>query len=479
MFAADGRLSPPGRWYAGLVAGATACFLLYAGTRPGAAAMQLLAGGLILACWPWRRQSSRLGSLVQASLLPAWLSAWLDFPEAAFVTLFAPMLALSLLLSDDRLRYAASATPRADGALLGGSLAAGAGLSLLLGASGLQVGLAAWLTFLLVLGWRCLSVQTLPTAYLLEALHATGLKFSGLPDIAPLADIDTLIFDLDDLPLGAPQLVLCLSLGDATESRWLSWCAELFARAARPEAEALNAERDGELVARETGHALRLRGECGEHELKLGHHLWFRQLGYDLEPWRQRIDLARTEGLSLWFVAVDGQLTGILGFRPTLPDNLASTLRQLQADGLNPLLLTQEHETTALAWGQALGLEQVVSLATGQYRTELDSLQRLGHRIASLGVAAEHPAVSLSIGWQKPVNPQTGPAIALEQLAQLPAHRRRLQQARRALQVQEQLVLLLSLPAAALLVLGLYPASAGLSGLAQLLLWINARRCRS
>lgn len=247
-----------------------------------------------------------------------------------------------------------------------------------------------------------LLAQALPRLFALRAAPGLGLDFRRPQALERLIHLDTFAADPRDLIGEAPAVPgLLLSLGDTAESDWLSWSAALATAAALPEAaglQALCAARGlepapaPEVLGQPAGGC---RGRIAGHELLLGGQALFQVQGYHFASLQKQLDQARIEGQNLLLVAVDGQLTGALGLKDRLSPDFAAELAALNTAGLQFVLLTTAHETTARAWARELGITRAsAAVLPEQKAAEITSLQLQSHRVALLGTAADARALS-------------------------------------------------------------------------------------
>ena len=86
------------------------------------------------------------------------------------------------------------------------------------------------------------------------------------------------------------------------------------------------------------------------------------------------------------FVAIDGQLTGILAVADEMKSSSLKAVQELQSMGLKVIMLTGDREETATAIAQKAGIQKVIAgvLPDGK-ATAIKNLQEAGKKLAMVG----------------------------------------------------------------------------------------------
>ncbi|MEZ0368469.1 MAG: copper-translocating P-type ATPase, partial [Candidatus Sericytochromatia bacterium] len=220
-----------------------------------------------------------------------------------------------------------------------------------------------------------------------------GVLFRNAEAIETMRRIDTLVVDkTGTLTEGKPSLSLVQSLADLPENDWLAWVAGLEQASEHPLAAAVLAgikERGLEPARVESFTAIPgqgVRGHVAGYELLVGNQKLFEIQGYDLSRHQRDIDQARVQGQTVVCVAVSGQLTGLLGISDPIKASSHAAIQELHAEGLQIVMLTGDHETTARAVARSLGIDKVVAgVLPEQKVAEIQSLQLMGHKVVMAG----------------------------------------------------------------------------------------------
>ena len=94
-------------------------------------------------------------------------------------------------------------------------------------------------------------------------------------------------------------------------------------------------------------------------EVLVGKEEFMRARGIDTAPAHAAAQAQRAEGASVVYVAADGAAVGIIALADVLRADAAETIQKLRAAGVEPILLTGDHESAARAVAAAAGIDDV------------------------------------------------------------------------------------------------------------------------
>ena len=129
--------------------------------------------------------------------------------------------------------------------------------------------------------------------------------------------------------------------------------------------------------------------------------------------WEQSLDAAREKGLTAFAGGWDGKVRGVLAVSDTLRPAAAAAVTALGERNLATAMLTGDHERSARAVGEELGIEEVYARLLPQEKAALvDSWQAEGDPVAFVGDGVnDAPALaSASVG----MGTGTGSDLAIE-----------------------------------------------------------------
>jgi len=123
-------------------------------------------------------------------------------------------------------------------------------------------------------------------------------------------------------------------------------------------------------------------------------------------------------GKSLMYVAVDGQLMGLIALADAPKPNAAAAVAQLKALGLKLSLITGDGRRVAEAVGKAVGIDDIrAEVLPGDKRNVVKELQDAGLRVGMVGdgindaPALAQADVGLAIGSGTDVAKETGDLV--------------------------------------------------------------------
>jgi P-type Cu+ transporter len=220
-----------------------------------------------------------------------------------------------------------------------------------------------------------------------------GVLIKDAEALERMAGVDTLIVDkTGTLTMGKPKLTDVVTLGDITETDLLSLAAALERGSEHPLAEAIVEGAEAKGVPRReatdfdavTGKGV--QGRVGGRAVALGNAAMMREMGLDTGAAEAKADTLRAEGKTAMFIAVDGELVGIVAVADPIKDSTAQAIRELHAQGLRVIMATGDNERTAQAVAAKLGIDEVRAGVLPEAKKDLiDQLRRDGHKIAMAG----------------------------------------------------------------------------------------------
>jgi len=220
-----------------------------------------------------------------------------------------------------------------------------------------------------------------------------GVLIKNAEALERFEKVDTLIVDkTGTLTEGKPRLVDVIAREGLAEGELLRLAASLERGSEHPLAAAIvqgAAERGIHPVAVEEFDSLTGKGVSGRVEgrpVALGNRALLADLKADLESWPERAEALRQEGKTVMFVAVDGQVAGLLAVADPVKESTAEAIAQLRGEGLRILMVTGDSRTTALAVAARLGIEEVEAEVLPEAKGGIvERLQKEGRTVAMAG----------------------------------------------------------------------------------------------
>ena len=129
-----------------------------------------------------------------------------------------------------------------------------------------------------------------------------------------------------------------------------------------------------------------VQGTVNGRRVHIGTEVWMRTLGIDtasLQSQRQAWEAAAKT--TVW-IAVDGQVAGLLGIADALKPSSARAVQSLQRMGLEVVMLTGDNRQTAAAIAEAVGIDRFISnVRPDEKVAHVQQLQTEGKRVAMVG----------------------------------------------------------------------------------------------
>jgi Cu+-exporting ATPase len=241
-----------------------------------------------------------------------------------------------------------------------------------------------------------------------------GVLIKDAEALERMARVDTVIVDkTGTLTEGKPKLTDVVALNGHDEIEVLSLAAALERGSEHPLAEAIveGARDRGAETGRSddfdavTGKGV--RGTVGGRDVALGNRAMMAELDISTDNAEEAADGLRAEGKTAMFVAVDGELAGIVAVADPIKETTESAIRELHALGLTVIMATGDNQRTAEAVARKLGIDEVrAGVLPEDKKTLVEELRAQGARIAMAGdgvndapaLAAADVGIAMSTG---------------------------------------------------------------------------------
>ena len=220
-----------------------------------------------------------------------------------------------------------------------------------------------------------------------------GVLFRDAAAIEHMCRVDTLIVDkTGTLTEGRPRFERTVAAPGWGEAEVLRLAASLdqgsehllaaaIVAAARQQGLALDAAEQFDSAS-----GIGVRGQVAGRTLALGNTVLKQQSNVNTGPLAQAAEALRGEGASVMFLAVDGQLAGLLAVSDPIKASTPDALAALHAAGLRIIMATGDGLTTAGAVGRRLGIDEVHGEVLPADKLALvERLQAEGRTVAMAG----------------------------------------------------------------------------------------------
>ncbi len=130
------------------------------------------------------------------------------------------------------------------------------------------------------------------------------------------------------------------------------------------------------------GLRARIRGQ----EILLGNRALFESGAGSIGAWPEKAAPLFAKGRTVMFLAVDGDVLGLLAVSDALKDEAADSVKELKALGLEVAMLTGDNAKVAAAVASDLGLDEVIAEVLPEDKaSRIGDLQKQGKRVAMVG----------------------------------------------------------------------------------------------
>ena len=247
----------------------------------------------------------------------------------------------------------------------------------------------------LVIACPCALGLATPTAIMVGTGKGAenGILIKSGQALEAAYQLGTIVLDkTGTITVGKPSLTDLLPLSDFNRSDLLQLIASAEQHSEHPLAQAiLEAAEEEELDLLPVSHfeAIVGRGLSAQVEgkhLLVGNESLMKEKNIDSSAFQEQLLELSKEGKTAMFVAIDGQLTGILAVADEMKSSSLKAVQELQSMGLEVTMLTGDREETATAIAQKAGIQKVIAgvLPDGK-ATAIKNLQEAGKKLAMVG----------------------------------------------------------------------------------------------
>jgi len=247
----------------------------------------------------------------------------------------------------------------------------------------------------LVIACPCALGLATPTAIMVGTGKGAenGILIKSGQALEAAYQLDTIVLDkTGTITVGKPSLTDLLPLSDLSRSDVLRLIASAEQHSEHPLAQAIleAAEEEGlDLLPVSYFEAIVGRGLSAQVEgkhLLVGNESLMKEKNIDSSVFQEQLLELSQEGKTAMFVAVDGQLAGILAVADEMKSSSLKAVQELQSTGLEVIMLTGDREETATAIAQKAGIQKVIAgvLPDGK-AAAIKNLQEAGKKLAMVG----------------------------------------------------------------------------------------------
>ena len=247
----------------------------------------------------------------------------------------------------------------------------------------------------LVIACPCALGLATPTAIMVGTGKGAenGILIKSGQALEAAYQLDTIVLDkTGTITVGKPSLTDLLPLGDLNRSDLLRLIASAEQHSEHPLAQAIfEAAKEEGLDLLPASHfeakvGRGLSAQVEDKRLLIGNESLMKENNIDSSAFQEQLLELSQEGKTAMFVAIDGQLVGILAVADEMKSSSLKAVQELQSMGLEVIMLTGDREETATAIAQKAGIQKVIAgvLPDGK-ATAIKDLQETGKKLAMVG----------------------------------------------------------------------------------------------
>lgn len=193
-----------------------------------------------------------------------------------------------------------------------------------------------------------------------------GVLIKNAEALERLEKVDTLVIDkTGTLTEGKPTVTKIVTVNNSAEDDLLLLAASLEQNSEHPLAHAIvmAAKKKGlNLVAAEEFDSPTGKGVIGRingQDVALGNVMLMEEKAVNVSTLSTQADELRSDGATVIYIAVDGQVAGILSIADPIKETTLDAIQQIQNLGIHIVMLTGDNRRTAEAVAKTLGIEAV------------------------------------------------------------------------------------------------------------------------
>lgn len=221
-----------------------------------------------------------------------------------------------------------------------------------------------------------------------------GVLIRDAEALERMEKIDTLVIDkTGTLTEGRPRVVAIETFQGVVPEDLLSKLASVERASEHPLALAIvaaAAQRHLNLIDVTDFDSPPGRGVCGKVggvTVLSGTGAFLFEQGIDIGPLQAKAEAQRKRAATVIFVALDGRLAGFVAITDPIKSTTLAALRALREQGVRIVMLTGDGQTTALAVGNELGIDEVISEVVPEDKAKV--VQRLRHEGRVVAMAGD------------------------------------------------------------------------------------------
>jgi Cu+-exporting ATPase len=220
-----------------------------------------------------------------------------------------------------------------------------------------------------------------------------GVLIKNAEALERMEKVNTLVVDkTGTLTEGQPKVVAVIHTAGVAEDEVLRIAASLENASEHPLARAIVAAATERKLALSpvtgfdspTGKGV--IGQVENRQVVLGNSAFLGELGIATKTLDDDAEELRVDGATAIYIAIGGQVLGVIGIADPIKDSATPALKALRAEGVRIVMLTGDNRTTARAVARQLGIEDVeAEVLPDRKSAVIEKLRSKGRVVAMAG----------------------------------------------------------------------------------------------
>ncbi len=231
----------------------------------------------------------------------------------------------------------------------------------------------------------------------------SGVLIKNAEALERFEKVDTLVIDkTGTLTEGKPRVTAVRPAQGMAEDDLLALAASLERGSEHPLAIAIvEAALERNLALKEASGfdspvGKGVTGRVDGKDMVIGNRRFLAELGVDATAMDAEAERLREDGATAIFVAIDGQISGILAIADPIKASTPDALRALREDGVRVVMLTGDNWTSARAVARKLGIEEVEAEILPEEKSRVVARLRQDKRIVAMAGDGVNDAPALA-----------------------------------------------------------------------------------
>jgi P-type Cu+ transporter len=232
--------------------------------------------------------------------------------------------------------------------------------------------------------------------------HA-GVLIRSAEALERMEKVDTLVIDkTGTLTLGKPEVTSIIAAGGFDGDEILRLAASVERASEHPLADAIvraakaRGQDLGQVKNFDSPTGKGATGKVGDTTVVLGNAGYLSSIGIDVAALDAEAERLRGDGATVIHAAIDGKLAGLFAIADPIKPSTPEALKALVAGGLEVIMLTGDHRTTAAAVARRLGISRVEAEVLPDQKSAIVAKLRAAGRVVAMAGDGVNDAPALA-----------------------------------------------------------------------------------